>query len=82
MCTWTKSLGTIIKGTESQETMRQGLLPLSMPLVMANHLLFLEKDMEVTINTVIMFLIVEVQTMFATTLVPIVIPEMKRYFSS
>lgn len=72
--TRTEPLCTVVQWTEPEETVSQRLLPLTMPLVMTNHLLFLDEDMEVAVDAVVVFLIAEIQTVFAAALVPIVVP--------
>ena len=42
---------------------------------MADHLFFLDEDVKVTVDTVIVLPVVEIHAVFPTTLLPIVVPE-------
>ena len=60
--------------------MRERLLPLTMPLVMTDHLLLLDEDVKVAVDAVVVLFIVKIKAVLPSTLIPIVISG-KRYFN-
>jgi hypothetical protein len=48
--------------------MLKGFIPLLVPLEMSNHLLFLDKDLRVTVEAVKVFSIIEIVTLSGVTL--------------
>lgn len=73
MGTGTEPLCTVVQWTEPQKPMSERLLPLPMPLVMTNHLLLLDKDMKVAVDTMIVLFIVKIKAVLPSTLIPIVV---------
>ena len=73
MGTGTEPLCTVVQWTKPQKPMGERLLPLPMPLVMPNHLLLLDEDMKVAVNTMIVFLIIEIKAVLPSTFIPIVV---------
>ena len=70
-----KPFCTVIHWTESKEAVLQGLLTLSVPLIMPYHLLLLNKHLEATVDAVIVFTIAQILAMLSPTLGAIIVPE-------
>jgi hypothetical protein len=78
MGTFSKSVLAVIKRAEAQESMLERVITLFVPLVMPDHLLFLDEDLKATVHAVVVFAIHHVLAMGALTVLKTTKPIIQR----